>query len=60
MGSEGSRAGEYFKNEMDPVVIASFWISAVGLFVLPAVLLGMELEHKSGAVETIRVLEPPL
>ena len=40
MGSEGTRAGEHFKNKMDPIVIARFRMSRNWLLVLPASLLG--------------------
>jgi len=51
MGSEGTRAGEHFKNEMDHVVIARFRMSRNWLFVLPAILLGAALNHNSGSAQ---------
>jgi phosphatidylserine/phosphatidylglycerophosphate/cardiolipin synthase-like enzyme len=51
MGSEGTRAGEHFKNEMDLVVIARFRMSRNWLFVLPAFLLGVALNHNSGSAQ---------
>jgi phosphatidylserine/phosphatidylglycerophosphate/cardiolipin synthase-like enzyme len=51
MGSEDTRAGEHFKNEMDLVVIARFRMSRNWLLVLPAFLLGAALNHSSGSAK---------
>ena len=51
MGSEGTGAGEHFKNEMDPVVIARFRMSRNWLLVGPAFLLVGALNHNSGSAQ---------
>ena len=51
MTPEDTWTGEHFKNKRTAIV-TRFRMSPSLLFVLPAVLLGMALEHRSGAVET--------
>ena len=51
MVSKDTKAGEHFKNEMDPVVIARFRISHSWFFVLPSILLGAAINHNSGSAQ---------